>query len=62
MAIGNEKLMHKYFPKYSGMGTAKMKYDKESDKDCKKRAVRLKSKSGMKKISPIAYRYLIKIQ
>ena len=33
MAIGNEELVHECFPKYSRMGRAKMKYDKETDEE-----------------------------
>ena len=38
MPIGNVELMHKHFPKHSHMGT-RMKYDKETDEEGKKRAV-----------------------
>ena len=61
MAIGNVELMYVYFPKHLHMGTVRMKKDKETEG--KKRGVSMeRSKTGMKKISPIAYCYLIKIQ
>ena len=36
MAIGNGELMHECFPKYSRMGTARMKLDNDTDEDGKK--------------------------
>ena len=63
MAIEVRELMHVCFPKYSRMGTARMKYDNETDKDGKKRGVSMEgSKAGTKKEVPTAYHYLIKIQ
>ena len=51
MAVGNGELMHDCFPKHSCMGTAKLKYDKETDEECKKRGVRPeRSKESTKKI------------
>ena len=38
MAIENEELMHECFPKHRRMGTARMKLDKETDEEGKKRA------------------------
>ena len=53
MAIGNGELMHECFPKHSRMGTARLKYVKETDKDIKKRGMRMeRSEAGMKKQSP----------
>ena len=53
MAVGNGELMHECFPKHSFMGTARMKQDKETDEDGKKRGVNMeKSKAGKKKLSP----------
>ena len=56
MAIGNRKnetLMHECFPKYSRMGTARMKEDKETDDEGKQRGVSMKrSKVNTKEISP----------
>ena len=53
------------FPKHSRMGTARMKYDNETDDD-KKRDVSIeKSKAGAKEISPNSLslvHYLTKIQ
>ena len=55
--------MHESFPKYSRMGTARMKYDKETEVEGKKKGVSMeKSKAGTKKKVPTAYHYLIKIQ
>ena len=50
--------------KYSCMGTARMKQDKETDKDGKKRSMSVeRSKVGIKKKKiPTAYHNLIKIQ
>ena len=39
MAIGNWEFMHECFPKHSRMGTARMKKDKETDEEGKKRGV-----------------------
>ena len=36
MAIGHWEHMHEYFPKHSGMETARMKYDKETDEEGKR--------------------------
>ena len=53
MAIGNGELMHECFPKHSGMGTARMKYDKETDEEGNKRDMSMeRSNAGTKKISP----------
>ena len=41
MAIRNLELIYVYLPKHSLMGTARMKYDKETDKEGKKRGVSL---------------------
>ena len=55
--------MHECFPKHSRMGTARMKQDKETDEDDKKRGVSMeRSKAGTKERSHTAYHYLIKIQ
>ena len=52
LAIGNE-LMHQCFPKHSRMGTARMKYDKETDGDGQNRGVSMeRSKAGTKKRRP----------
>ena len=51
MVIGNEELMHECFPKHLRMVTARMKYDKETDKECKQRGVSPeRRKEGTKKI------------
>ena len=53
MTIGNGELMHECFPKHSRMGTARMKYDKETDKEDKKKAwVWKEAKRAQKKRSP----------
>ena len=58
MATGHGDLMHECFPKHSGMGTARTKYD-ETDEDGKKGGVSVeRSKAGTNKRSHI----LIKIQ
>ena len=45
--------MYECFPKHSRMGTGRMKYDKETDEECKKRGVSMeRSKAGTKKRSP----------
>ena len=41
MAIGNWEFMHECFPKHSRMGTARMKKDKETDEEGKKRGVNM---------------------
>ena len=52
MAIGNGDLMQECFPKHSRMRIARMKYDKETDEEGKKRGVSMeRSKSGTKKKS-----------
>ena len=52
MAIGNRELMQESFPKHSRMGTARMKYDKETAEEGKKRCVSMeRSKPGKKKRS-----------
>ena len=44
------ELMHEWFPKYPGMGRARMKRDKETDEEGKKRgASEKRSKAGTKK-------------
>ena len=49
MAIGNVEFMHECFPKRSRMGTARMKYDKETEGEDKKRDMsRERSKVGTK--------------
>ena len=49
MAIGNVELMHKCFPKKMGLGTARIKQDKETKEECKKIGVRIEtSKAGPK--------------
>ena len=48
MAIGNGELMHECFRKHSRMGTARMKEDKETDKDGQKIGASMeRSKTGM---------------
>ena len=50
MAIGNGELMHECFPKHSRMGTARMKKDKVTDEEGKKRGVSMeRSTAGTKK-------------
>ena len=50
MVIGNGELMHECFPKHLRMGTARMKYDKETDEDGKTRGVSMeRSRAGTKK-------------
>ena len=39
MAVRMWELVHQCFTKHSRMGTATMKYDNETDDDCKKRGV-----------------------
>ena len=53
MATGNRELMHECSTKHSRMGTAIMKYDKETDEEGKKRGVSMeRRKAGTKKRSP----------
>ena len=53
MAIGNWELMHECFPKHSRMVTVRMKQEKETDKEGKKRGVSVeRSKAGTKKKVP----------
>ena len=53
MAIGNGELMHECFPKHSRMGTAIMKYDKETNEEGKKRGVSVeRSKASTKEKKP----------
>ena len=40
MGVENGELMHECFPKHSRMGTARMKQDKETDNEGKKRDMR----------------------
>ena len=51
MAIGHGELMHERFPKHSRMGTARTKYNKETDEEGKKRSVSI-TKGARKKRSP----------
>ena len=56
--------MHECFPKHSYMGTARMKEDKETDKEGKKRGMstyRKKQCRHKKKKVMMAYHILIKI-
>ena len=49
MAIINVEFMQECFPEHSRMGTARMKYDKETDEEGKKRGVSVeRSKAGTK--------------
>ena len=53
MAIGNWELIHERFPKHSHMETARMKKDKETDEEGKKRGVSMeRRKTGKKERSP----------
>ena len=62
MAIGNGELMHECFPKHLRMGTARIKYDKETNEGGKKRDVSMKNrKAGTKKYVLTADHILIKI-
>ena len=63
MAIGNGELMHECFPKHPHMGTAIIKYEKETDEDSKNRGVSVeRRKEGTKKRSCMTvHHYLIKI-
>ena len=50
--------MNECFPKHSGMGTARMKYDKVTDEQGKKRGVSMeRSKAGTEKRSPDGLNY-----
>ena len=50
MAIGNGELMHECFPTHSRMGTSRMKKNKETGEESKKKGVSMeKSKAGTKK-------------
>ena len=52
MTIGHGELMHECFPKQSRMGSARTKYDKETDEEGKKRGVSVeRSKADTKKKS-----------
>ena len=52
MAIGYGELIQECFPKHSRMGTAWMKYDKETDEEGKKRGLSMeRRKPGTKKWS-----------
>ena len=61
MAVGNGGLMQECFPKHSRMGTARMKYDKETEEGKKKDVSMERSKAGTNKEVPMSYHYLIKI-
>ena len=63
MAIRNETLVHECFPKHMRMGTARMKYDKETDKEGK-REERVWEEVKRAKLKEVlfAYHILIKIQ
>ena len=62
MARGNEELMHDCFPKHSLMGTARIKYEKETDEEVKKKGASMeRSKAGTKKKVVTTYHYLMKI-
>ena len=52
MAIGNGELMHECFHKHSGMGTVRMKEDKETDEEGKKRGVSMERSNVKKERSP----------
>ena len=53
MAIGHGELMHECFPKHLRLGTARTKYDNETDEDTQKRGVSMeKSTAGTNKRSP----------
>ena len=50
---GNGELVQECFPKHLRMGTARMKYDEETDEECMKRGMSMeRSKAGGKKRSP----------
>ena len=64
MGIRNREVMHECFPKHLRMGTARMKRDKETKEEGKKKGngtERIKEGTKQKEI-PAAYHYLIKIQ
>ena len=53
MALESGELMHECFLKHLRMGTARMKLDKETDEEGKKRGLSMeRSKAGTKKRSP----------
>ena len=53
MARENVERMYECFPKHLRMGTARLKYEKETDEDGKKRGLSMKkSKTGTKERSP----------
>ena len=53
MAILNGELMDECFCKHSRMGTAKMKYSKQTDEEGKKRIVSMeRCKAGVKERNP----------
>ena len=68
MAIGNVELMHECFPEHSRKGTARMKYDKETDEEGKIRGdtayhyLITAYHDASVWAYPTAYHYLIKIQ
>ena len=49
IATANVELMHERFPKHSCMGTAKMKYDKETERKGKKGETSMESSDGARK-------------
>ena len=49
MAIGNGEFMQECFPKRLGMGTARMKLDKETDEEDKKKGVSMEKVNISKK-------------
>ena len=63
MAIVNVELMQECLPKHSRMGTARMKYDTETNEEGKKRGVSMeRSKAGMKQKEVLTtYHNIIKI-
>ena len=63
MAIGNRELMPKCFPKHSRIGTVRMKEDKETAEEVKKRGASMEGRKRARiKEVPTAYHNLIKIQ
>ena len=50
MATGNVELMHEGFPKHLRMGTARMKYDVETEEEDKRRVNMERSTADRKKI------------
>ena len=59
--IGNGELMHECARVF--WGTARMKYDKGTDEEGKKRGVSTeRSKAGTKEEAPTTYHYLVKMQ